>query len=142
MMVSTRLAVPNSVLLVLDPLTGEIPDTMGGSAVASTPTCVAVGTWPEPDGETSIVFSDEAMGREASRDLRRVFDGVISTPSLEVHLCTVALDSLAKVSVSTSRVRVEVWTNRVSAPDRVLIIVGTGGAASAPHGRGPIAPPQ
>src|SRR4051794_35842343 len=43
MRLSAEVAAPNSVVLVMDPIVGEIPHSMSGGLVAATPSCMAVG---------------------------------------------------------------------------------------------------
>jgi hypothetical protein len=60
--------------------------------------------------------------------MKQVFDGVIATPSGEVHLCTVTLESVAKLSVLATAAKVRVWANHGTEPDRILIVVTSAGA--------------
>ncbi|MCT1618527.1 MULTISPECIES: hypothetical protein [Janibacter] len=46
---------PNSLVLVLDPVTGTLPSSMGGHPIAASPSGVAVGTLSEFDGNTTVV---------------------------------------------------------------------------------------
>lgn len=119
-----RLSPPNSVVLVMDRASGEPPRSMGAGAVAATTSCVAIGTLCEVDGQTSVTITDEAVEQEAARDLRQVFDGVLATPSREMHVCTVSLESVGSLPVPATQARVQVWTNHSTAPDRVLVVVG------------------
>ena len=123
MMITKKLAPPHSLLLVMDPAAGDPPRSMGKRVVAATRSCVAIGTLCEVDGETTVVLSNgpETSGVAAKMEL--AFDGVIAAPSREVHLCTTATESIAKLPVPTTTARVQVWTNRSVEPDRILIVM-------------------
>ena len=127
MYVTRRLALLNSLVLVMDRTTGEPPRSMGAAAIAATPSCVAIGTLPDADGETSVTLADGSDSDSEPRDLREVFDGIIATPSRKVHLCTTSLESVGSLSVPTTQVRVRVWTNHRTAPDQVLVVVSGAG---------------
>jgi hypothetical protein len=124
-MITLKLAPPNSVLLIMDLRTGEPPTTMGKELVAATNSCVAVGTLCEVDGKTSVVFSAALESSDPVGDMKQVFDGVIATPSREVHLCTTALESVAKLPVSATTAKVRVWANHRTEPDCLLIVVNS-----------------
>src|SRR5262245_21218902 len=97
--VTKRLAPPNSVLLVMDHETGEIPADMHDGSIAATESCVAIGTLCEVDGETTVEVSDEDAFRAACSGLACVFRGMIATPQRKLHVCTVTLTSLAELAV-------------------------------------------
>jgi len=50
-------ATSNSLVLIMDRSIGEIPESFGGSLVASTSSCIAVGTLAEHDGTTRILLN-------------------------------------------------------------------------------------
>lgn len=136
MIVTKRLAPPNSVLLVMDQATGEPPQKMDG-VVAATASCVAIGTLCEVDGETLVEVSDEGTSREVLSETERAFRGVIATPSRRVLVCTAALTPVAELPVSADAATVEVWTNDRSEPDRVVILVGAAAESFEPLDIGP-----
>ena len=74
MRLAVTLAPKNSLILVMDRAVGVIPEAMTGRLIVATPTCIAVGTKSEHDGETSISLSDEAASSEGGSNPR--FDGV------------------------------------------------------------------
>ena len=53
MIQNARLAVPHGILFLIDPTNVEtiVPEHESGVLVASTATCIAVGTQPDTDGE-------------------------------------------------------------------------------------------
>jgi hypothetical protein len=121
--VTLNLSPPHSVLLIMDHNSGEPPRVFGRRLVSATQTCIAVGTLADADGRTTVEFSGSPESLGADGGMKSVFDGVILTASREVHLCTTALKSLAKLSVPTNAARVRVWANHDSEPDRILIVV-------------------
>jgi hypothetical protein len=123
MKVQIRIAAPNSVVLVMDPSIGEIPETMGGASIAATLSCIAVGTLSALDGETLISLSDEL--RDAPEE-EPAFDGTVETPERRVSVCSVMNRSLLECEVTTDTTRVRIWTNHASEPDVVRIVVQPG----------------
>lgn len=119
MRIETRLAPPNSLVLIMDQSVGEVPESMNGADVASTTSCVAVGTLSEHDGETSITISDERP--EPGLSLSIVFDDDLSTPSGSLAVCTVDNMAVISTEVSSSSTRVQIYTNDKSEPDWVYI---------------------
>ncbi len=119
------LAPPNSILFVCDKDTGELPDleSMGLRLVNVSNSCVVVGTFAEPDGPTSIVFSDSPVESAALRGMKEVFDGPVEAPANVLHLCVVPLDAIATLRVGATLARVRIWANDGFQPDRLVIVV-------------------
>lgn len=122
MILQTRVAPPNSLLLVMDQTVGKVPDSMNHGLVAATASCVAVGTLSEADGETLILLSDELPSQLQTQLL--VFDGVLATPSKKISVCSVVDDSLLVLDVPESSTRVRIWANHAVEPDEIIVVVG------------------
>lgn len=120
MIVTKKLAPPNSLLLVMDRQTGEPPSDLNGGLVGATGSCIAIGTLSDVDGATTVVFTDEPG---SSAGLTQVFDGRIAAPRRALDLCTALLDSVARLAVPSTTARVRIWANHSSEPDRLLIVV-------------------
>ena len=86
MQISTRLAPPNSVVLVEDLSGGEIPTSLNKALVTSTASCIAVGCRAEDDGETDIVIGPAC---DVDTGERPVFIGILQTPSRWLSVRTV-----------------------------------------------------
>jgi hypothetical protein len=113
-------APPYSIIFIVEHMLGEIPVATGEDAVASTPTCIAVGTFPMQNGETRISLSNEApyaIGRT------RMFDGILVTPKKQVSICSAFGQRLLSVAVPGDRTRVQVWGNHPSQPDTIDVVV-------------------
>jgi hypothetical protein len=123
MIMTASLRPPNSLLFVMDIRTGEVPETMDGRLVVSTPSCIVIGTLMAADGETSVTLTDDKASVIEGSGLQRVFSGVLATPKKEVHVCTVLLQPVAKISVSSTQSNVEVWANSEVEPNRVCVLV-------------------
>lgn len=128
--ITLDLAPPNSVILVMDREAGQPPETMGDGLAVATRSCVAIGTLCEVDGTTSVAFTSGPEASHKRAGMKQAFDGLIATPSREVHLCTTALESVAKLPVSATMARVRVWANHESEPDHVLILITAAGEPS------------
>ena len=122
MTVSTKVAPPNSVLLIEDSSGGEVPVSMSRSLVAATASCIAIGCRPEDDGETEISLgrSQEMGGGE-----QLVFEGSLRTPSRRLAVRTVYGATLLDMTVQAAETTVRIWANDPSEPDRIGIgIIG------------------
>jgi hypothetical protein len=120
-MLQTVAAAPrNSLILVMDRSVGVIPETLAGGLVSATPTCVAVGTLSEHDGETTISLSDE--GPQSGFGANPKFDGVMKTPSKTLSVCSVPDEVLLEMPVSSDETRVQIWANDPLEPDAIAIV--------------------
>lgn len=110
---------PNSLILVRDADSFEVPGSLGTRLVDATASCVAIGTLAEPDGLTSVWFGDEddSLPVEA-------FAGELSVPSGRVVVSTVTHEILLTTSVGRQRVPLRVLTNDAAEPDEIAIVVG------------------
>jgi len=115
---STRIAPPNSVVLVCDAGGGEIPTSMQGALISSTPSCIAIGCRAEDDGETDI-----ALGaiEEVDPGTPSAFEGTLSTPTRKVVVRSVLGQTVLEAAVPSRNTRVRVWVNDQSEPDRVVV---------------------
>ena len=109
----------HSLLLVMDESIGVVPDTMGGAVVAATPSCVAIGTRSEQDGETTVTISDDS----GSVSGVLVFDGNVASPNYQVVVCTVLGVVLLRLDTAGPVARVRVWVNDDVEPDVVEVVV-------------------
>lgn len=123
MLESVVIAPPNSVVLIVGTtIGGAIPASMGGSVVAATDSCIAVGCLSDADGSTEFVLGpaqEIAAAGEAP-----VFEGSLYTPDREVLVQSVEGETILKTPVSTKDTVVRIWVNDALEPDRVLIGVG------------------
>lgn len=118
MATSTRLAPPNSLILVEDSNGGEIPDSMNQSLIAATDSCIAVGCRAEDDGETEIVLGDCS---DVDTGEQPFFDGVLRTPSRKLVVRTVLGVTLLEMPVSKTETRLKIWANDPAEPDRIAV---------------------
>jgi len=118
MIASTRIAPLNSLVLIADPRGGKIPDSMRGSLIVSSSSCIAVGCRSEVDGETEITLG--AM-QEVDPGDRPAFEGQLETPSRSVVVSTVHGQVILEASVQDRDTRVRVWVNDLDEPNRVTI---------------------
>ena len=120
MMISAEISPPNSLVLVMDPSVGQIPDSMSGSLVASTSTCIAIGTLSEHDGVTHVSLSDRP---DVAPDGSPTFDGVLETPDNRAAVCSVLDEVILEMKVPTGRTRVRIWANDPMEPSEIHIVV-------------------
>ena len=118
MTTSTRIAPPNSVVLIEDSHGGAIPTSMNQSLIATTDSCIAVGCRAEDDGETEITLGpcDKVDTGE-----RSVFEGTLRTPNRKVVIRTVHGVKLLEMAVPMTETTLKVWVNDPSEPDHIAV---------------------
>ena len=110
----------NSVVLLSDRSVGEIPATLGESAVAATNSCLAIACQSEIDGLTRIELQ---FAREGSPTGKLAFAGELLTPTCVLSVLSVELEELLATPVSSKQTSVRVYTNHPSEPDQITIVV-------------------
>lgn len=115
---SSRVAVPNAIILISDVGGGTAPDLMRGALVASTPSCIAVGCMSDCNGETEVTIGP---AREVASRESPAFEGELTTPNHEVAVRTVLNEMILQAHVRYPRTRVRIWVNHPSEPDKVII---------------------
>ena len=118
MAASTRIAPPNSLVLVMDSRGGEIPACMNESLISATDSCIGVACRAEDDGETEICLGVSSIVDPGERP---VFEGRIGTPSRRIAVRTVLGTTLLEVAVSAAATSVRIWANDSTEPDRVIV---------------------
>ncbi len=121
MATSAKVAPPNSVVLVTDPSNGEIPRTLGGSLIAATSSCVAIGCRSEVDGETEFTLGTT---REVDPGNRPAFEGELKTPSRKIAVRSVLGQTILEAPVQQEQTTIRVWLNDPKEPDRVIVGIG------------------
>jgi len=118
---TVKLALPHSLVLVLDPIFGEIPASLSGELITATNSCLAIGTRPEMDGETELVLGNsESIDQEE----RPAFKGILRTPSHKIAICSALNVTLIEMLVPSIETVVRVWVNDSTEPDRIIIGIG------------------
>jgi hypothetical protein len=123
MKLATRIAPPNSLLLVMDRDTRDLPKSMDGMHIKSTPSCIAVGTLHQLDGETTITLTDETPLDHDIDGLHMVFSGLLEVPSGEVDVYTVLNEAVLQMPVSTRRVGIAVFADDDFEPQQLYIFI-------------------
>jgi hypothetical protein len=119
---SITVSPPNSLILVMDHASGELPTDIAGKLIAATASCVAVGTLSAADGETTITLTDEFD--EARKEFELVFDDAVLTPQREISVCNVRNEKLLTVQAPSLITRVQIYANDDREPDRIVICIG------------------
>jgi hypothetical protein len=115
---TARLAPPNSLLLALDPRTGELPPSLAGQSIAATSSGLAIGTLAEVDGETEVHLADATeIPERPNLDLR--WDGTLTTRG-RLGVLTIYNQVLMEMDVGEI-VRVQIWTNDPVEPDVIWV---------------------
>jgi hypothetical protein len=120
MRIETKIAVPYSLMFLMDPQHGQTPENMRGSLIAATTSCVAIGTFPDSEGETKIVLTNERGTKD--QPFLLVFDGTIQMPNGEVSVCTALNEALLTLKLETKQCRVNIWVNSTETPDEIEIL--------------------
>lgn len=115
-----RLSPPNSLLLVLDPRTGVLPEIMAGETISATSSGLAIGTMAEFDGETEVSLGDV---QDLPGDLGLVlrWDGTLETSG---RLGVLTIDNEILIDAEAAPVAgVQIWTNDADEPDVIWVAI-------------------
>ena len=123
MIIQTKIVPENSLLLLMDKHNGDIPESMDGDLIVAKPTCIAIGTLSEADGETSVTMSDERLEITGVSEFRKVFNGVVATPRKQLDLCTILLKPILTLTVQNIQSNLEIWANDEIEPNKLYILV-------------------
>jgi hypothetical protein len=116
--IKKTLAPPNSVIFVADPSRPyNVPEDSGAALVASTPSCISIGTLAEMDGKTTIELGNTI---ENTTGMLK-FDDEIETPGLKIAVIDAETNSLIEMAVSYNRTNIRVWVNDLNEPDHIII---------------------
>ena len=115
---------PNSVILISDPTSADVPATWREGIVAATDSCIAVGTRASVDGPTSLVVVDASEARAVDIPAMKAFDGDLHVASQEVTVESVVGDQYSRRTATDGRVRVQVYVNHRTEPDRIVVVFG------------------
>jgi hypothetical protein len=118
---STKVAPPNSLILIEDLGGGEVPASMGGSLVVSTDSCIAVGCRSDVDGDTQFTLGET---HDVDPGGHPIFRGLLKTPNRRVALVSVIGQVILEAAVLQQQTIVRVWVNHPSEPDHVIVGIG------------------
>lgn len=118
--ISRQVHPPNSLLLVSDSASTDVPTTMGGRLAAFTPSTVAIGTLSESDGSTRVVITDE---RPLSHPEILAFNGTLHIQGGTVVVQSILGERYLELPWRTADAHMWVWVNHPMEPDEVLIEV-------------------
>jgi hypothetical protein len=118
---SVRIRVLNSLLVIRDELSQELPDIDRNGAVWSTASCVLVTCMPDCDGETHVTLGGV---NEVGQDGTLIFDRRLETPSKRIVIDGVMEEKILQTDVPTSKTRMRIWTNGLRDTDIVTIGLG------------------
>lgn len=114
----------NSLLLVMDPDHGVIPESMAGRSVAATESCLAVGTLSEADGPTRVDVVDGSDFGGVTEGSWVAWEGTLVTVSERLAVMDVLGNLLVDRRVGLS-VAVRLIVNDDREPDRISVVVGS-----------------
>lgn len=115
---STKVAPPNSLLVISDRNGGKPPYPVWGAQILSTPSCVTVACYPSQDGETEVTLGAAHI---VDPHTHPVFDAMLETPGRAVIVSTVERETILKEQVQATFTRVRIWVNDPKFPDKVII---------------------
>ena len=116
-------AASNALLLIGDSMDMAIPSSIVG-LVASTPSCVAVGTLEETDGPTRVRVVNGGDAEEQHMPPREVLDMELETPSGRIAVSSVLGETYVEHMVDRPSIRIRLRVNDPSEPDDIVIILG------------------
>lgn len=117
----------NSLIFVMDPDLGEIPDSVSEALVAATSTCVSIGTLSSADGETMVQLGEEPPAKSIAGSSSPGFGLALAwkgqlVAATRLAVVTVTGEVLAS-SPAHGHARVEVWVNDALEPDVIRVVV-------------------
>jgi hypothetical protein len=95
-----------------------VPEWVRDKLILSTPSCIAVGCYPEPDGPTTVMLGPLW---QVERDEQPSFSGYLETPNRAVVVSTVDEQRILDAKVPSTRTHVRIWVNHPQWPDKVTI---------------------
>lgn len=120
MTMTAQIAPPNSIILVLDPECGVLPEELRGASIASTPSALVVGTLAESDGPVEVSMGG-ASDRPTNNDLELRWAGSLAT-SGRLAVLTVTQVVVLEMPAAPSA-KVELWTNDENEPDLIWLVI-------------------
>jgi hypothetical protein len=117
---SVQISPPNSLILVLDPDTGALPDSLGGNSIAASPSGLAIGTLNEFDGQTTVNLATPSE-LPSDQGLSMRWQGAVST-SGRIGILNVHSEVLLEAS-SPESANVAIWTNDPNEPSVIWVLV-------------------
>jgi len=118
---SVRIPVLNSLLVVRDERSQDLPDIDRNGVVWSTASCVLVTCMPDSDGETRVTLG---RANEIEHHGKLIFDRQLETPSRRVVIDGVMRERILQMDVPAPQTRMRIWTNGVRDTDIVTIGLG------------------
>jgi hypothetical protein len=115
---STKIAPPNSLLVISDRNGGKPPYPVWGAQILSTPSCVTVACYPSQDGETEVTLGAAHIVDPRTRP---AFDSMLETPSHVVVVSTIEGETILREPVGAPFTRVRIWVNNPKFSDKVII---------------------
>jgi len=122
---TVRISPPNSLLLIGDPRTKDLPESLGDGLLAATDSCVAVGTLVEVDGPTTITLTDREGADPAALPSLTVFSGRLTLPSGILAVCDVNGEMLLRRDSPDHAEHVTILVNDPDEPDEIAVVAGT-----------------
>lgn len=119
-MMSIETRPPFSLVFVMDPASGELPESLGSSSITVGPSSVAVGTLADADGPTELYLGlDDEL--PLIDDLVLRWQGTLAT-SGRVGLVTAENEVLLECPGEPISL-IQIWTNDESEPDKVVVLL-------------------
>jgi hypothetical protein len=115
--------VPNSLLLVKDRDSVDIPATMHSRLTSATSSCVAVGTRSAAEGPVRIALIAGDVINQPGLPAFVAWEGTLETPSEELVLESVLGETYDSLAVG-ERAPVRVRVNDMTEPDEIWVVVG------------------
>ncbi len=126
-LVVTRISAPKALLVIEDSGGGELPLTVPGQLVASTPNGIAVGC--AASAVTEVAIAD--IGLVPSGAATAIYEGRLATPSRRIAVRTVLGATLLEVVVPSTNTQLRIWANAPIEPTELTIGVTRPGGVIA-----------
>ena len=119
-MIVAKVAPPYSLVRVEDPRGGIIadPEKLRDSSIVATDSCIAITVQYGYDGDIELTLGP---GREVDPGSPPAFQGELETPTGQVAVRSVPLETILEHPASKPVTQIRVWTNHPREPDKVII---------------------
>lgn len=110
---------PNSLILIMDFVSGVGPNELGKNRIAATDSCIAIGCRAAPDGPTeiSLIEHNELIPTDPL-----VFECELQTPNKKLSICSVWNEELLFTELEGTRTSIKIFANHSLEPDRIYVM--------------------
>lgn len=108
----------HAIVLINDPMEGEVPDFVDSALIMATDSCIMVVCQSYVDGPVEVVLGNTS---DVDPGTTPAFETKLKTPSHRIAIETSDGDTVLETPTRNSDTVVRVWTNAPWQPDKVIV---------------------